>query len=133
MWPAYVFIGAAALLLIAFGQSFLGHFAVAYVSAYPVLRILSVVLFLRTVNITLTAVLNSRAKYSLLARITFTNLAINIVLALLLIPRYGIVGAAGAAFATELWNMLVQGSFVLRSGYTATPVYGLICPEPECE
>ena len=134
MWPAYAFIIGAAAALILGGQSLLRHFGAGYINAYPALQILAIVLVLRTVNITLTAVLNSRAKYSLLAKITGTNLIINVVLALMLIPHFGIEGAAWAAFGTELWNMLAQGSFAFsRSEVEGSPVYGLICPEPECE
>jgi O-antigen/teichoic acid export membrane protein len=134
MWPAYLFVLGAAGVLVGAGQTVLRHFGSGYIGAYPALRILSAVLFFRTVNITLTAILNSRAKYSLLAKITATNLGLNLVLALLLIPRFGIEGAAWAAFGTELWNMMAQASFALgSSSYNASPVYGLVCPEPECE
>ena len=134
MWPAYLFICCAASVLILGGQSLLRHFSANYIGAYPALRILSVVLFFRTVNVTLTVILNSRAKYSLLAKITASNLALNLVLAILLVPRWGIQGAAWAALGTELWNMAAQGIFVLGDRrLTSGTVYGLVCPEPECE
>lgn len=134
MWPAYLFICCAASVLVLGGQSLLRHFSANYVGAYPALRILSAVLFFRTVNITLTVILNSRARYSLLAKVTATNLVLNLVLALLLIPGWGIQGAAWAALGTELWNMIAQGIFVLGDNKLASsPVYGLVCPEPECE
>ena len=135
MWPAYVFILCAAAVLVLGGQTLLRHFGAAYLAAYPVLRILSVVLFFRTVNITLTSVLNSQGRYAAVAKVTATTLLCNIVAALLLIPPYGIQGAAWAAFVTELWNMFAQIVCVARERRIAPeePVYGMVCVEPECD
>jgi O-antigen/teichoic acid export membrane protein len=134
MWPAYLFILCAACTLVLGGPWLLGHFNASYLGAYPALRVLSGVLFFRTVNITLTVILNSRARYSLLAKITATNLALNLVLAIVLIPRFGILGAAWAALGTELWNMIAQAMFAVGDNKFKTgPIYGLVCPEPECE
>ena len=135
MWPAYVFIICAAAVLVFGGQILLRHFGSAYLAAYPVLRILSVVLFFRTVNITLTSILNSQGRYAVVAKVTVTTLACNIIAALILIPQFGIIGAAWAAFATELWNMFAQIICVIRERRVAPedPVYGLVCVEPECD
>ncbi len=134
MWPAYLFILCAAAGLVLWGERLLQFFGTGYVQAYPALRILAAVLFLRTVNITLTVFLNSRARYSLLAKITATNLGLNLALAILLIPRFGIQGAAWAALGTELWNMIAQATFAIQDhNFNASPIYGLVCPEPECE
>jgi len=135
MWPAYLFIICAAGVLVFGGQILLRHFGSAYLAAYPVLRILSVVLFFRTVNITLTSVLNSQGRYAAVAKVTATTLLCNILAALLLIPPFGIQGAAWAAFATELWNMFAQIVCVIRERRVTPedPVYGLVCVEPECD
>ncbi len=135
MWPAYVFIICAAATLTFGGQILLRHFGAAYLAAYPVLRVLSVVLFFRTVNITLTSVLNSQGRYAAVAKITATTLLFNIIAALLLIPPFGIQGAAWAAFGTELWNMIAQIFCVAyeRRMKPEEPVYGLVCVEPECD
>ena len=134
MWPAYLFIMGAASVLIFAGAPLLSRFGGSYSSAYPVLRILSIVLLVRTVNITLASILNSRGQYSVLAKVTATTLLSNAVLALLLIPKFGIEGAAWAAFGTELWNMAALG-FVTRTGaaFGRKPVYGLVNIEPEIE
>ena len=96
MWPAYAFILCAIAGLVFGGQILLRHFGTAYtLAAYPVLRVLAFVLFFRTVNITLTSVLNSEGKYAAVAKITATTLLVNIVAALMLIPPFGIQGAAG--------------------------------------
>lgn len=134
MWPAYLFVICAGSVLMAGGNVILRHFGTSYLGAVPVLRILSVVLLFRTLNITLTSIVNSRGQYSALAKITGSNLLVNIVLAFLLIPRFGIQGAAWAAFGTELWNFIAQGACVLLgSRAEVTPVYGLLSVEPECE
>jgi O-antigen/teichoic acid export membrane protein len=135
MWPAYVFILCAIAVLVFGGQILLRHFGAAYLAAYPVLRVLAFVLFFRTVNITLTSVLNSEGKYAAVAKVTATTLLVNIIAALLLIPSFGIQGAAWAAFATELWNMIAQIVCVAyeRRMKPDEPVYGLVCVEPECD
>jgi O-antigen/teichoic acid export membrane protein len=135
MWPAYVFIICAAGVLVFGGQTLLRHFGASYLAAYPVLRILSAVLFFRTVNITFTSVLNSQGRYAAVAKITATTLLFNIAAALLLIPKFGIQGAAWAAFGTELWNMIAQIVCVVkeRRAPPEEPVYGLVCVEPECD
>ncbi len=134
MWPAYLFILCAAGTLVFTGQPVLNRFGGSYAGVYPVLRILSFVLFFRTINITLTSVLNSRGKYSILAKITATTLMTNALLAFLLIPEFGIVGAAWAAFGTELWHMSGLALFTkIGSATEESPIYGLVNPEPEIE
>ncbi len=134
MWPAFVFVACAGGILIFGGESILRHFGNSYLAAYPVLRILSVVLVFRTLNITLTSIINSRGQYSALAKITASNLAVNIAFAILLIPSFGIEGAAWAAFGTELWNLLAQtGCVITKTPTEAAPIYGLLSVEPECE
>lgn len=134
MWPAYVFVCCAGAVLVLGGESILHHFGSSYLAAYPVLRILSVVLIFRTLNITLTSIINSRGQYSALAKITASNLVVNIVLAVFLIPSFGIIGAAWAAFGTELWNLIAQASCVLaRTPTESAPIYGLLSVEQECE
>lgn len=134
MWPAYLFIGCAGGALVLGGKSILAHFGGGYLAAYPVLQILSAVLVVRTLNVTLTSIVNSRGQYSALAKITASNLVVNIVLVVLLIPAFGIQGAAWAAFGTELWNLMAQGTCVMAKTPTqAAPIYGLLSVEPESE
>ena len=80
LWPAYLFTLAAAAMLILGGSTVLRHFNPAYEAAYPALRILACSLIVRTVNITLTTLINSRGAYYALMRITASNLIVNIVL-----------------------------------------------------
>jgi O-antigen/teichoic acid export membrane protein len=108
MWPAYLFIGAGVAGVLLYGGSVLQHFGPNYLPALPVLKILACALVARTANITLTAILNSRGMYSTLARITFGVLAVNVVLALWFVSKFGIRGAAWAALVTELFNLFAQ-------------------------
>ena len=133
MWPAYLFIMAAAAVLIFGGGPLLARFGGSYAGVAPVVRILAIVLFFRTTNITFTAVLNSRGQYSILAKITATTMLVNATLAFFLIPWLGIEGAAWAAFGTEVWNMTLQGIVTLSSRAIRAPSYGLVAPEPEIE
>jgi O-antigen/teichoic acid export membrane protein len=109
MWPAYTLVAAIASALLLGGKPFLLKFLPAYSSAYPVLLALVATLLVRSFNVALTAVFNSRARYSTVTKIAAANLAINLVLVLFLAPKYGPVGAAWAALLTELLNMIMQG------------------------
>lgn len=108
MWPAYAFISIASLLLVLYGRLALGLFGSSYAAALPALQILAAVLIVRTANITLTSILYSHGRYSTLARITASNLAVNIVLVMLFVPNFGIRGAACAVLLTEVWNLGAQ-------------------------
>lgn len=132
MWPAYLFIGGTAGALIVGGGALLGHFGPAYVDAYPVLKLLSFTLVLRTINLTLTSVLNSRGRYITLAKITAANLVINLLFAVVLIPRFGIRGAALAVMIAEGVNLAAQLKSCLGLVGKTTPEYALIV-EPGCE
>lgn len=124
MGPSYGFAVTAAVILIGAGHPFLAHFFPRYLAAYPILRLLLMVLFVRTANVTLTAILCSMGRYSTLAKITAVILAINVGLAFLLIPRYGPWGAALSALLTESCNFLIQwrtvGSSISSTNVQAT-------------
>ena len=58
----------------------------------------------------------------------------NALLAFLLIPEFGIIGAAWAAFGTELWHMSGLALFTKIGPATQeAAIYGLVNPEPEIE
>jgi O-antigen/teichoic acid export membrane protein len=114
LWPAYIFITGTAVVLIFAGRPLLVFFNSQYIESLPVLGILTVLLFVRTINVTLTALINSTGRYSALARIAVSNLVVNVVLVLILVRTFGVVGAAWAAFGTEFWNMCAQWGCLLR-------------------
>jgi O-antigen/teichoic acid export membrane protein len=113
MCPAYAFTATAAAFFLLLGKPLVTRFFPGYPAAYPVLLVLVLTLSVRTVNATLVAVLNSRAKYSLLAKITVINLAVNLLLVIALVPKWGPLGAAWAALLTEVLNGLMQGKNVI--------------------
>jgi O-antigen/teichoic acid export membrane protein len=109
MWPAYAWVTVIASVIILGGKPFLSGFLPAYSSAYPIFLVLAVTLMARSVNVLLTAVVNSRGRYWTVTKICVANLAINLVLVLFLVPKHGAVGAAWAALLTEMLNMIMQG------------------------
>lgn len=102
----------AAILLALFSKRIMGLISHDYAASVIVLQILSCSIVFKAVNTQLTAFINSRGRYSLITKIAFTNLIINIALNLLMIPNYGIMGAAVAVVITEGINTLVQCGFV---------------------
>ena len=109
MWPAYGLLAGFAVIALLAGKIFLARFLPMYLSAYPIMAILSITLLVRSLNIGLTAIFNSRAMYSTVTRIAAINLGLNLALVLLLAQKYGAVGAAWAALLTESVNTLIQG------------------------
>ncbi len=97
-----------ALLLSFFAVRLLAMISPEYNNAVMVLRILSLSIVFKAVNAQLTAMINSRGKFSIITFIAIINLTINIVLNLLMIPKYGIIGAAIAVTATEGVNTIMQ-------------------------
>ena len=98
-------------------------------ASFPILRILAVSLFVRT-TVTLTALMNSTGRYTALANITASNLALNIALVLMLVPVMGVAGAIWAALGTELWNMVAQWLLLIcgdRSARVGDIAGGLTC------
>ncbi|OLE14771.1 MAG: hypothetical protein AUG89_00515 [Acidobacteria bacterium 13_1_20CM_4_56_7] len=108
MWPSYLAIACGVIACFVVGSRVLALLSPMYLGSYPALRVLAVAVLIRTANMSFTAVLSSWAQYRRLALITGTNLGINIVLALALVPHFGIVGAACAAVGTEAWNFMAQ-------------------------
>jgi O-antigen/teichoic acid export membrane protein len=97
-----------ALLLSFFAVRLLAMLSPEYYKSVTVLRILSLSIIFKAINAQLTAMINSRGKFSIITVIAIINLTINIALNLLMIPEYGIIGAAIAVTATELINTIMQ-------------------------
>lgn len=95
-----------------FHAQLLGMLSAEYQASGAILEVLGWSLLFRAWNPQLTAVLNSLGKFRIMAGIAIANLVLCIGLNLVLIPRYGVMGAAVAIIAVEGWNMIVQISFV---------------------
>jgi PST family polysaccharide transporter len=79
-----------------------------YMTSLGALMILSWAIVFKAINPQLTAFINSRGRFNLITLIAMGNLAITIVFNIVLIPKYGINGAAGAVLITEFINTLFQ-------------------------
>jgi PST family polysaccharide transporter len=101
-----------AAILSTFSSEIVGILSESYKAAGGVLMILSWSIFFKAINSQLTAFINSRAQYRLMMVISLFNLLIAAASNLILIPRYGIRGAAGAVVITEGVNMLIQAACV---------------------
>lgn len=106
------FSSTAAILLTLFSGQIIGLISHEYASSAAVLQILSISIVFKAINAQLTAFINSRGRYSLITLVAIINLIVNIVLNLLMIPNYGIMGAAIAVTFTEGLNTLIQSGCV---------------------
>jgi O-antigen/teichoic acid export membrane protein len=108
-------ITAAAIFVLVFVvRPLLPLLSPQYEDSERVLIVLSLSLLFKGVNPQLTGMLNSLGKFRILVWITVGNLAVSFILNIVLIPAYGIVGAALAVLFTELINSLVQTGTVLH-------------------
>ncbi|MEO0951809.1 MAG: oligosaccharide flippase family protein, partial [Pseudomonadota bacterium] len=96
------YLSADTLVELAFGD--------AYASSGSILRILSMVMVLKCMMIVCEGVLSSLGAHTVRWASFATTVVINIVLNLILVPRYG---AEGAAIATVLSGALLVGQFVV--------------------
>lgn len=93
-------------------RMFIPALAPEYSASVDVLSIMGVTLFVKGANTQLTAILNSLGKFRIITLITAVNLSLALVLNVILIPLYGIVGAALAVLIMESSNTLMQGAAV---------------------
>jgi len=111
-----------AALLSAYSSDIVGIFSQTYKAASEVLMVLGWSIFFKAINAQLTAFINSRAQYRLMMTISLFNLIIAVACNFLLIPRYGIRGAAGAVIITEGLNMFIQAAYVYRLSRATLPI-----------
>ncbi len=81
-----------------------------------VLDILLLAMLFKYVNMHLTSIINSQGKFIWITKLASLNLAVNVLANLLLIPRYGAVGAGSSIALTEGINFMVQTALVRRIG-----------------
>ncbi len=97
-WPSLL-MGAAVLLL---GKFLLGLFGAEFAAGYPFLFILVAGVVLRASIGPAESLLNMTGNQNICAVIFAAVLALNVVLNMILIPRYGLFGAATATAAATL-------------------------------
>lgn len=108
-----VITSCVAFFLSFLSENIIGLISRAYLNSAAVLPILGWSLLFKAVNAQLTAIINSKGLYKVITLTALANLIVNISLNLLLIPRYGIIGAALSVVVTESINTLIQSSYVV--------------------
>lgn len=108
-WPSL----AAALILLALGKPLLWLFGPEYVSAYPVMFILAAGLVIKAMFGPAEYLLNMLGEQKLCALVLFITAALNLMFNILLIPAFGLVGAATATalsltLAALLFYLLIR-------------------------
>ncbi|WP_396593048.1 polysaccharide biosynthesis C-terminal domain-containing protein [Brevundimonas sp. R86498] len=90
-------------------------FGAAYADAGPLLRVLAVSQGLQALSIVTTALMTMTNRHHAYAAVNLFAIALNVVLNLTLIPRFGAMGAAWAAVASSSVILIVQTSLAARS------------------
>lgn len=109
-------IGFVAALIVFANSNWLitGLLGKVYAPAVPILQIFSGVIFLFFVNAPLAAVVQSSPLLKQFLPYGAANTAVNLALNIVLVPAYGIVGAAWVMLATEVSGLLINISFVIK-------------------
>lgn len=103
-WPSL----AAALAILALGHPLLWLFGPQFTSGYPVMLILVIGLLVRSSMGPAEFLLNMLGQQRLCAAAMVTSAALNIVLSLILVPVYGLIGAAVATSASLIVLSILQ-------------------------
>lgn len=110
--PMLVLAAAAILLFIFVIRPILPWFSPEYTASGNVLLILGFVLIFKAVSSQTISILNSMGKFRIISVISGMNLVVSIALSLLLIPYYGIQGAALAVVSTEFMGTIFQSATI---------------------
>jgi O-antigen/teichoic acid export membrane protein len=113
-WGSTCFMLAAAVPLVAFGKPLLRLFGEEFVSGYPVLLILLGGAAVNAMCGSVAIILNMTGHQRDTAVVAFSSLCLNLILSLILIPRYGITGTAVAFAASMAWWNLAMLLMVQR-------------------
>lgn len=108
-WPSL----AAALLLLALGKPLLWLFGPEFTSAYSVMAVLAVGLVIKAMFGPAEYLLNMLGEQKLSAAVLFATALLNILLNFLLIPQFGLLGAATAT-ATSLISAALMFYLAIR-------------------
>jgi O-antigen/teichoic acid export membrane protein len=127
----YLFVFLGILPIVAVGVVYAQEiinllFGASYLAAAPALRILFVASLLYALAAVNNAFLSGVGKPMLTARSVFTAGGINVVLNILLVPSYGIVGAASATLVSIICMLAMGIRYVQRSISFKVPWRGCI-------
>jgi O-antigen/teichoic acid export membrane protein len=103
-----------ALILVLFAEPVLATFGADFRSAFPVLQILAGMQVINVLTGPVGVLMSMTGQQNRLAALLAGGLIVHLLLCVFLIPEYGAVGAAWAAFiAHGVWNLL--GVFLVRT------------------
>jgi O-antigen/teichoic acid export membrane protein len=103
------------VLLTLVARPLLGWISPEYAASAHILQFLAWSILFKGINAQLTAYISSRGRFRQLTLITLIDLGANLFLNVLLVPRFGAIGAALAVLATEGMNTLMQATVVAGS------------------
>lgn len=109
-WPSL----AAALVILALGHPLLWLFGPQFVSGYPVMLILVVGFLVRSAMGPAEFLLNMLGEQTRCAAAMVATATFNIALNLILVPRYGLMGAAAATSTSLIVLSVLQYTIVLK-------------------
>lgn len=109
-------------LLIVFGKSILSFFDEEFVAGYPALVFIVLGQFINSICGSVGHFMNMTGNQKIFSKIVMSGALLNVVLNMLLIPRYGIEGAALSSFSSAcLWNIVtllyIKRKFGFYMGY----------------
>jgi O-antigen/teichoic acid export membrane protein len=111
-----VLVTGAAIVLALFAEQIISLlFTPAYAEAAPALAVLGYWIISASANMFLTNMLYAAERQRVVLSISSFCLFLNVVLCFFLIPKWGFLGAAVAAAATEFVNTGLQATAVIRS------------------
>ena len=106
------------IAFILFGKYFLSIFGDEFIQGYPVLIILALGKFVNGIAGSVGSFLNMTGHQKMFNRIVILGGIVNILLNFLLIPQYGIIGAAIASMISIiLWNLLASLYIKYKFGF----------------
>jgi O-antigen/teichoic acid export membrane protein len=119
------------LVLVVLGKPILGFFGEEFISGYTTLCFIALGQFINAICGSVGYFMNMTGNQKLFCRIIFSAALLNIVLNLLLIPLYGITGAAIASLLSVcLWNIVtlvfIKNKFGFYMGYLPFAERGLV-------
>ncbi len=113
--PLAIALGVLCLVLSFGGRPIVaGVYGSAYLASVLPFRVLAWAVFLKGLSALFTAAINARGRFSVVASVAGANLAANAALNLVLIPRFGIGGAAAAVVLTESLGFVLQLAYLRR-------------------
>lgn len=125
-WATAAFTLPAVLVLAGFGKPLLGLYGAEFGAGYVPLLVLLAAKVVNALTGSVGAVLSMTGNHAVAARVIAVAAIVNVGLNAILVPRFGMVGAAAAtAFSIMLWNVAMFLEARRRVGLNTTIFAGL--------